>query len=178
MIRRAALLGLLGLMATAPLMGQTAPPRAQASAQGSITVLRPLTITTTAEMSFGRLQPQGNGPSGTVVLSSTPPTTRTSSTISLLSGGNETPLIRTISGVPGAVYRISYPSSAVTVQGGYPVTAFTLWSANSGTITNTRISQLNASGSDTIRIGATLTLPKGAKQNTFTVAVPVTIFYE
>lgn len=178
MIRRSALLGLLGLIATAPLAGQTAPQRAQTSAQGSITVLRPLTVTTTAEMSFGRLQPQGNGRSGTVVLSSTPPTTRTSTTIALLSGGNETPLIKTINGVPGAVYRISYPNFAVTVQGGYPVTAFTLWSANSGTITTSRLSQLSAAGSDTIRIGATLTLPKGAKQDTFTVAVPVTIFYE
>jgi hypothetical protein len=156
--------------------GQAVP--AQRAASASITILRPLAITAIADLSFGRLQPQGNGNSNTATVSAAPPITRTTNGVSALSGGGETPAIRGIVGEPTRAYRITLPSMVSSSQGGYPVTAFKLWTANRGDITATGLSQLSSTGQDTLRIGATITFPKGAKQDIFTANVPITISYE
>ncbi len=151
---------------------------AQRASNGTITIFRPLSVTATANMSFGRLQPQGNGQPGSVILTSAPPTQRIATGVSTLPGGTETPAIRTLSGEPGKIYRITVPASAVSTQGGHLVNAFTLWTQNGGNVTSTRIGQLNASGTDVLRVGATINFPKGTKQNTYTVSVPISILYE
>lgn len=166
-------LGIAAMLASA---AQAVP--VQRTAGGSVTILRPLSITATAELSFGRLQPQGNEKGGWVTVSAAPPVTRTASGVSTLSGGGETPAIRDIVGEAGRAYRVTLPASVAAIQGGYPVTAFMLWSANRGDITATGLSQLSSAGTDTIRIGATITFPKGAKQDIYTANVPITISYE
>lgn len=165
------------LLSSAPGTAQLAD-RALRASRGAITIFRPLSVAATANMSFGRLQPQGNAQPGTVVLTSMPPIQRIPNGISTLPGGAETPAVRTISGEPGKIYRIIVPASAVSSQGGHLVNAFTLWTENGGNITTTRVGQLNASGTDVLRIGATINLPKGTKQETYTVNVPISILYE
>jgi hypothetical protein len=166
----------LGIAAVLAGAAQAIPT--QRAAEASVTILRPLSIAATAELSFGRLQPQGNDKGGTATISAAPPVTRTTSGVSALSGGGETPAIRGIVGEPGRAYRVTLPASVAAIQGAYPVTAFRLWSANRGDITATGLSQLNSSGQDTLRIGATITFPKGSKQDIYTANVPITISYE
>jgi hypothetical protein len=148
------------------------------SATASISVIRPISIASAADLSFGRLQPQGNGNPGTCTISSAPPITRTTNGVSALPGGTETPAIRNISGEAGRAYRVSIPASVVSTQGGYLVAAFTLWTTSKGDITTTRLGQLSASGQDTLRLGATISFPKGSKQDIYTANVPITISYE
>lgn len=152
---------------------------AQRTIAGTATIIRSMSVSTTAQMSFGKLQYNGAGPAvATLVLRAAPPTARTSADVQLLPNGGETPAIRVITGEPGRIYRVTPPASATAAPGGLPVTAFTLWSANSGDITSSRLGQLNAQGQDTIRIGASLMVPRGTKNDTFTANTPVTITYD
>jgi hypothetical protein len=165
----------LGLVTVA-----NAASQATASATARTRIIKPLTISAPAQMSFGRLQYNaGSGPAvSPVVLSSQPPAARTSPNVQLLPGGTETPAIRTITGQPGAVYRVTTPTSATATPEGLTVNTFTVWSANSGNITATRLGQLNASGVDTIRVGASLQAPVKTKNDTYTANVPITITYD
>jgi len=73
-------------------------------------------------------------------------------------------------------YTVSFASPAVTSSpGGYRVSNFTLWSANAGAITSGGIGHLSATGSDTLRVGATMTVPAGVRPTEFTAVVPITI---
>jgi hypothetical protein len=167
-----------GAIGAAALMA-TAAYAAQRTVAGTATIIRTMSVSTTAQMSFGKLQYNGAGPAtSNVVLGSAPPTTRISTDVQLLPGGGETPAIRVITGEPGRIYRVTPPVSATATPGGLTVTAFTLWSANGGNITASRLGQLNAQGTDTVRIGASLVVPKGTKNATFTANAPVTITYD
>jgi hypothetical protein len=167
-----------GVISAAALMA-TAAYAAQRTVAGTATIIRTMSVSMIAQMSFGRLQYNGAGPAtSTVVLSSAPPTTRTATDVQLLPGGDETPAIRVITGEPGRIYRVTPLVSATATPGGLTVTAFTLWSANSGNITASRLGQLNAQGTDTVRIGASLVVPKGTRNATFTANAPVTITYD
>ena len=156
--------------------GQAVP--SQRAAGASVTILRPLAITNSANLSFGRVQPQGSNDGGSATISAAPPVTRTTDRASGLAGGGETPAIRGIVGEPTRLYRITLPAMVTSNPGGYLVNAFRLWTANRGDITATGLGQLSSTGQDTLRIGATITFPKTAKQDIFTANVPITISYE
>ncbi len=83
-----------GAIGAATLMA-TAAYAAQRTAAGTATIIRTMSVSTTAQMSFGRLQYNGAGPAtSNVVLSSAPPTARTSAEVQLLPNGGETPANR------------------------------------------------------------------------------------
>jgi hypothetical protein len=167
-----------GAIGAAALMA-TAAYAAQRTIAGTAAIIRPMSVSTIAQMSFGRLHNNGAGPAtSNVVLSAGPPTARAALHVQLLPNGGETPAIRMITGEPGRMYRVTPPASATASPGGLTVTAFTLWSANSGDITASRLGQLNAQGTDTVRIGASLVVPNGTKNDTFTANTPVTITYD
>jgi hypothetical protein len=175
---RHAVFGLVILALGSP-VAAFAAPIVQKTAPASVTIIRQLSVTATAQMSFGKLQYSGNGPANSpVVLSAAPPATRTSPDVQLIPNGGETPAIRTIGGEPGHIYRVTTPSSAISTPGGLTVSAFTLWTQNNGDITSSHLGQLSASGADTLRIGATLTVPKGTKNDTYTANPTITISYE
>jgi len=165
------------LVATAAHAG---PQSAAAVANGRVRIIKPMTVSAPAQMSFGKLQYNaGSGPATSpVVLSAAAPVTRTSPNVQLLPGGAETPAIRTITGQPGAVYRVGLPPTATASPGNLVVSAFKVWSANGGDISATRLGQLNSAGTDTIRVGATLTVPVKTKVDTFPANVPIAVSYE
>lgn len=163
--------------AVAALVASPAAHAASARATSSATIFKPMTIATVAQMSFGKLQYNGNGPAiGTVVLSATAPVTRASADVQLLPNGGETPAIRNITGEPGRAYRVSV-SPTTTSPGGLTVNDFRIWSANSGDIT-ARSGMLSPAGADTIRVGGTLLVPQGTKNNVYTALPTINIAYE
>lgn len=98
--------------------------------------------------------------------------------VSTLPGSPPTAAVRSVSGEPNRVYRISLPTSVTSSPGGYLVTAFTLASTNQGDITTTLFGRLNPAGKDMLFIGGTIGLPKGAKQGVYTARIPITLSYE
>jgi hypothetical protein len=166
------------LLAVPPTLAHAASRTAASSATTSVTILRPLSVSATAQMSFGKLHYEGAGPATTtVVLSSAPPVTRTSANAQLLPNGGETPAIRQISGEPSRAYTVTAPAT-ISSPGGFAVNHYTFWTANSGDITSNGVGHLSASGADTLRVGATLTVPNGAQNNTFTANPTITISYQ
>src|SRR4051812_39124752 len=131
---RIVMIALCATMFLAP--ASYAAPRAIARAD--MFVVLPLTIQSTASMSFGKLHYTGNGPATSVVtLSARAPVSRTSDGgAQLLPNGNETPAIRVLTGQPGRLYRVTIADS-VSTPGALRVTNYTLWSQNSGDISAT-----------------------------------------
>jgi len=162
MMRRIVLLGPIGSL----LAFSTAPAEAQATstaarvAQGTLTIFRPLSIANTANMSFGRLQPQGNGNPGTVILTSALPIQRIANGVSTLPGGAETPAIRTLSGEPGRIYRVTIPSSVTSSPNAYLVNTFTLWTQNRGDVTSTKLGRTSTCCSNSAMMNSTSCLTR------------------
>jgi hypothetical protein len=173
------MMAVVACAALAPSLTFAAGTTSSRTATTSVTILRPLTVSATAQMSFGKLHYQGNGPATTtVVLNSAPPTTRTSANAQLLPNGGETPAVRQIGGEPNRAYTVSAPASAIASPGGLTVNHFTFWTANGGDITSNGLGHLSASGADTLRVGATLTVPNGTQNDTFTANPTITISYQ
>lgn len=172
----------VGLLAhlLSPLSAPAAPaPGAQSASAGARTIiLRPITVAATAELSFGRLVYSGSGLDGILILPAKPPSVRVAVRVNLLLNGGETPLIRSLTGEPNRIYRVGLPASVRTMSGDLLVSAFTLWSSTQGDVSQTRLGAFDAQGSDTLRLGATLTVPKGTRQGIYAALVPVTISYE
>lgn len=172
-----ALGGLLAMLASLLLSGAVAPAQTPSSGTGSgrLEVIRPLRLAVNATLAFGRA---AGAQGGTVTVAAALPATRTSQGPTLATGDAVSPFVATVTGEPRRAYRISLPATVASSPGGYPVTAFTVTSRTSGTVTQSRQAQLDANGSDTLLIGATLTLPRGTKPQAYGAQVPVTIAYE
>jgi hypothetical protein len=129
-------------------------------------------------MTFGRLRTdRAHATGGTVTVTSAPPAASAFVGVERAGGGDRpNPAIYSIKGEKNHAYTVSFPSPSVASSpGGYHVSSFTLWSANSGPITSGGIGHLSASGTDTLRVGATLTVPGGIGPTSFTAVVPITI---
>jgi hypothetical protein len=178
-MRRFVSAGALLALSGAIVLAAHAQTQRTGSAAATVTVFKPLVIQSSAQMSFGKLQYNASsGPTiASVILSSSPPVTRTSNGVQLLPNGGETPAIRIITGEPGRPYRIAVANTMAS-PGGLQVASYTLWSQNSGNVTASKTAVLNAQGVDTIRIGATLSVPQKTKNDTFTATPAVTITYD
>ena len=148
------------------------------TAGASVTVLRSITVTKTADLSFGRFQNQAGKSAGTVTITSAPPASVTSNGVILVPGNsNPSPAIFSIRGEPNRAYVASVPSGVTSTPGGFPLSAFTFWSQNSGTLAG-GAGHFSASGTDTLRVGGTVTVPAKTPINTYGAIVPVTISYQ
>lgn len=174
----------MALPAFAAQPGRNPPPlssQASTSAAASARVIQPLTIQARNELSFGSVGSTSNCPRGAVVIVVSRPGGQVRSgspCLSLNRNGGETPLVRALRGQPGQSYRITVPTSALTLRGGLTVNNFTLYSSTSRDVTNTRFAALDNRGTDTLQVGATLQMPFGTAAGTYTARIPVTLAYE
>jgi len=148
---------------------------ARSSANASVTILQPITVTTLSSLSFGRFQSRGEG---TVTVTSPPPAERTAIGVQLVGGAEFNPASYTIVGEPGRAYRVTLPSAVTTSPGGFRASDFTIWSANSGALLTSGLGQLDGAGGDALNVGATVTVPAGVRPAHFTATFPITINYE
>jgi len=164
-------------LATCGASAATAFHHVSAAGHATITILRPTSTSLTSGLSFGRIRTNGahrNG--GTVTIAAAPPTLLAYTGVERVGGGEPSPAVYSIKGEKSRAYTVSFPAASVgSSPGGYRVSNFTLWSANSGVITSGGIGRLSATGTDTLQVGATMTLPAGLRPTTIIAIVPITI---
>jgi hypothetical protein len=148
-------------------------------ANASIIVSGALKLAGVSTLSFGKVQGLP-GRTGTVTITLSPSlaAVRRGKDVVLAGGAAPTALVRTIMDQPGRLYRVQLPTSVRATPGGYTVSNFRVWSDLRGDITATKLGQLGVTGEDTLRIGATLSVPAGAPAAVYDADIPVTVLYE
>lgn len=170
---RNAVLTLVLIAAAAP----GASVAADAAGVGKARIVMPL-ATQSQPIQFGRLQPS---PAGTATVAATLPASRSGAQVQLLPGSAFSPGLVVLTGEPGLSYRITLPAQTASTPGGYLVNGFTLSTANNPQVTQglVRQGQLDAQGKDTVRIGATINLPRGTGGNqTYSATAPISVSYD
>ena len=174
----------LGAMSLAPtpghaatvLKGSTSKPVTQPiAAAGSI--IHPLQLTQSKTLDFGKVSLKVATNAATIRIPAIAPSTPMLANAVIASPSTATPAIFTLTGEPRRAYTLTAPSSVLTAPGNHLVTGLTFWTQSGGSGTSVT-GTLSATGTDTLRIGATLTLPKGVAQATYTATVPITVAYQ
>ena len=149
--------------------------QASATASASATIITPISIAKTVDMNFGNIAVSAST-SGTVVLATSGSrTTAGAGGVTLPSTtGTVAAAEFTVSGEASYTYAITLPANATLTDGGshtMAVSSFTSNPSSTGT--------LSSGGSQTLTVGATLTVSAGQAAGSYTnaTAVPVTVNY-
>lgn len=160
------------------LKGSTSKPVTQPiAAAGSI--IHPLQLTQSKTLDFGKVSLKVATNAATIRIPAAAPSTPVLANAVIASPSTATPAIFTLTGEPRRAYTLTAPSSVLTAPGNHLVTSLTFWTQSGGSGSGTSVTgTLRATGTDTLRIGATLTLPKGVAHATYTATVPITVAYQ
>lgn len=140
--------------------------QASATADASATIVTPISISKTADMNFGNVAT--NGAVGTVVLAPAGTRTSTGGVTLPATVGTVTAASFTVSGSGAYTYAITLPASVVITSGSDNMTVdtFTSTPATTGALT---------SGTQIIKVGATLNLVASQAVGSYTSATPFTV---
>ena len=168
------LIGVAGALCVAT--GAYAQNTANVSANGSVTIFRPITLTKNSDLSFGTVVRPISG-SGTVTISQTDGTRTNTGSLALLTTGPNAAASRatyTVNGEGGQGFSISVPATFDMTRSGGPsdiITVTVVPTATSGTLSST----LGNGGTASFGVGGTITVdsttPSGAYSGTFTTTV-------
>ena len=144
-----------------------------ATATASSTIVTPIGITKTVDMNFGNVAINSTT-AGTVVLAPAGTRTSTGGVTLPATAGTVTAAEFTVSGVNNYTFSITLPSTSHEIKSGsntMSVTGFTSTPTPTGT--------LSATGSATVKVGATLNVSAGQAAGTYTSVTPfeVTVNY-
>ncbi|MFA4940721.1 DUF4402 domain-containing protein [Brevundimonas sp.] len=152
-----------------------APAMAQSSAtgSGSITVIRPLTITKTADLKFGTVVRPGTG-SGTVVVSAAGARSVTGGVVGLTSGDTPAAAAFSVAGEGGQSVSVTIPATFSMANGSDTLTVTTSNSLTGSAASQTLSNALGSAGSLAFSVGGSVpvgsTTTTGAYTGTFTVS--------
>lgn len=138
-----------------------------ASANATVTLIAPLTLTKMIDMNFGNVA-VGTSP-GTVILSPSGTREATGGVTLPVNTGSVAAASFTVTGATNYTFSISLPASPVTLKSGansLTVGAFTSSPTPNGTLTG---------GTATLNVGATLTVPAGQAAGVYTTETPFTV---
>ena len=124
-----------------------AQPNNSAEMTASVTVIKPIAISRSADLNFGKITIAG---SGTVVVSTAGARTQTGN-ITLLTGGSEAPGLFQVTGQATATYAVTIPSSVNLKRSGAPAEVIT-----ADTFTHNAVALTG--NTDQLKIGATIRL--------------------
>ena len=142
--------------------------QATATANASATVVTPITITKTVDLSFGNVAVKSNA-GGTVILDLNDGTTKTGDVTLPATTGTIASASFDLSGESGYAYAITLPESAtITETGSETMTLSDFNSSSTGTLTG---------GTETVKVGATLTVAGGQVSGAYTGTFDVTVNY-
>ena len=140
---------------------------------GSITVIRPLTITKTADLKFGTVVRPGSG-SGTVVVSAAGARSVTGGVVSLVSGDTPAAAAFAVAGEGGQSVSVTIPATFSMANGTDTLTVTTSNSLTGSAASQTLSNALGSAGSLAFSVGGSVpvgsTTATGAYTGTFTVS--------
>lgn len=163
-----------GLAGSGPAFAQSADS-ASATASSSVTIIRPLTMTKDADLSFGRVvQPRSGG--DTVTLANTGNTVTTGGSAVVLGGIATSRAVFTVSGEGGQAVGVTIPSSFNLSDGASHSISVTLLPdvGTSVTLSNA----LAAAGSKTINVGGSFSLPSSQASGLYSGSFTVNVAYQ
>lgn len=163
-----------GLLAGGTAFAQSAANTDSASANGSVTIIRPLTITKNSDLAFGRIVQPRTG-TGTVTLANTGNSVVAATGAVALSGITTTRAQFTVDGEGGQVVTTSIPAT-VTLTSGVATIPVTLSPSFGSTVTLSNA--LAAAGSSTLNVGGSFNLPSTQTPGAYTGSFTVTVAYQ
>lgn len=169
-IRIAAATAALAVVAfAAPAMAQSA----STTGQGSITIIRPLTVTKNADLKLGAVVRPTTG-AGTVVVSAAGVRSVTGGVVGLSSGDTPQAAQFTIDGEGGQSVSVTIPATFSMANGSDTLTVTTSNSLTGSAASQTLSNALGSAGSLSFRVGGSVpvasTAPTGTYTGTFTVS--------
>lgn len=139
------------------------------SANASVTLITPISITKTADLNFGTFVASSS--SGTITI--TPGgTVSVSGGVTEISGGDKSAATFTVAGETGQSYVITLPTTGVALNSSIEGESLML---NAFTSNPTDTGIVGTDG--TISVGGTLTIPADSKADTYTGTFDVTVNY-
>ncbi|PLK27094.1 DUF4402 domain-containing protein [Novosphingobium sp. TH158] len=160
--------------AAAPASAQSAADTSTATANGSVTIIRPLTVTKNTDLVFGRVVQPRSG-TGTVSIANNSNTTVAGAGAVALSGITTSHATFTVDGEGGQVVTVAIPSTFDLANGSNTITV-TL-SPDVGA-TETLSNALGAAGSKAINVGGSFSLPASQASGEYTGTFDVTVAYQ
>lgn len=166
------------LIAAAALVATVASPAfAQSSASttgtGSITIIRPITITKTADLAFGTVVRPGTG-SGTAVVSAAGARTVTGGVVGLASGATPAAAAFTVAGEGGQSISVTIPTTFSMINGSDTLVVTTSNNLAGSASAQTLSNALGSAGTLAFAVGGsvpiTSTTTGGLYSGTFTVS--------
>jgi len=152
------------------LTGLSASLFAQVSttSSASATIVTPITIAKTADINFGNVAVSSTA--GTVILSNSGTRSLTGGVTLPATTGTVTAGAFTITGAANYTYSITLPSTATNLTSGVNNMTVNAFNSNPGT-TGT----LNGSGTQTLKVGATLNVGASQAAGSYTSPTPFTV---
>lgn len=167
-------------LAATGLLASAAPAFAQAAntsndtANGSVTIIRPLTITKSADLVFGRIVEPRTG-TGTVSIANTGNSVTAGSGAVALAGITTSRAVFGVSGEGAQVVNVSMPATFDLTKGADSITVTLSPDWNTTTNQVTLSGALAGAGAASLNVGGSFNLPStqasGAYTGTFTVTV-------
>ncbi len=160
---------LVVLMGFAALAAPAAAQTRQASA--AVTVERAVGVSQISRMIFNATATED----ATITSAATAPSPEETTLVSSRAMAADAPAVIRISGDPGRAYRINLPRSISDPDTNATITDFSVWSDNSGDITETLSARMDQTGRDTLRVSGVLSV---VAISDVSAAVPITVNYE
>ncbi len=172
------------LLATAAALVATfavsAPAMAQSTASttgtGSITVIRPLTITKNADLKFGTVVRPGTG-SGTVVVSTAGARSVTGSVVGLSSGDTPQAAQFTVAGEGGQSVSVTIPATFSLANGSDTLTVTTSNDLTGSAAAQTLSNALGAAGTLAFKVGGSIPIASTTNTGLYTGSFTVSAAY-
>jgi hypothetical protein len=145
------------------------------AASGSVTLIRPLTITKNADLNFGRIVKPASG-TGTVTMANTSDTAVAAVGAVALAGISTSRAKFTINGEGGQVVNVTVPANVV-ISDGTPADNITVTLNPDLGASVTLSNALAAAGSASLNIGGNLSVPNANSTGLYTGSFTVTVAY-
>lgn len=169
----AAALALVAFGVTAPAMAQSSQ---SATGNGSITIIRPVGVTKSADLKFGTVVRPGTG-SGSVAISAAGARSVTGGVVGLNSGDAPQAAEFTVAGEGGQSVSVSIPATFIMANGVENLTVTTSNNLSGSASAQSLSGSMGSAGTLNVRVGGSTAVPSTAATGVYTGTFTVSAAY-